>query len=222
MRVLIAEDDEALGDVLVRGLRENGYVVDLVPDGKTAIAYMRCYEYELAVLDWRMPQLSGLDVIRRLRRDNVRTPVLMLTAADTPADRITGLDAGADDYLIKPFDFGELLARLRALQRRPPVTAPPLITIGELRFDPAAREIRIRDRHPVLTAIELGILELLMRRSPGIADRRLIAQHVWDEEAAAFGSNTIDVHMARLRSKLAGGGVRIETVRGIGFRLTAA
>jgi two-component system, OmpR family, response regulator len=221
MRVLVAEDDEALGDVLARGLREHGYVVDLVPDGDTALTYLRCYEYELAVLDWRMPRVSGLDVIRKLRRGGVPTPVLMLTAADTPADRISGLDAGADDYLIKPFDFGELLARLRALQRRPPVTAPPLITVGELRFDPAARDVQVRDRRPALTGIEMGILELLMRRSPGIADRRSIAQHVWDDEAAAFGSNTIDVHMARLRSKLAGGGVRIETVRGIGFRLTA-
>ena len=221
MRVLVAEDDQALGDVLARGLREHGYVVDLVSDGETAISYLRCFQYEVALLDWRMPRLSGLDVIRRLRSGSTPTPVLMLTAADTPADRITGLDAGADDYLIKPFDFGELLARLRALQRRPAITAPPLITIGELVFDPAAREVRIRDRRPALTAIELGILELLMRRSPGVADRRSIAQHVWDEEAAAFGSNTIDVHMARLRSKLTGGGVRVETIRGVGFRLTA-
>ena len=144
----------------------------------------------------------------------------MLTARDTPADRIAGLDAGADDYLVKPFDFGELLARLRALQRRPPVSHSPRIKIGELEFDPAAREVLIRGERPALTGTELGILEILMRRSPGVADRRSIAQHVWDNEADAFGSNTIDVHLARLRSKLAGAGVRIETVRGVGYRIT--
>ena len=221
--MLIAEDDESLGEVLARGLREQGYVVDLVPDGETAASYLRFYQYEVAVLDWRMPKLSGLDLVQRLRRGgtvNGATPVLMLTARDTPADRIAGLDAGADDYLVKPFDFGELLARLRALQRRPPVSHSPRIKIGEVEFDPAAREVAIRGERPALTGTELGILEILMRRSPGVADRRSIAQHVWDNEADAFGSNTIDVHLARLRSKLAGAGVRIETVRGVGYRIT--
>jgi decaprenylphospho-beta-D-erythro-pentofuranosid-2-ulose 2-reductase len=223
VRVLVAEDDESLGAVLARGLREQGYVVDLVPDGETAAAYLRFYQYEVAVLDWRMPRLSGLDLVQQLRRRgtvNGSTPVLMLTARDTPADRIAGLDAGADDYLVKPFDFGELLARLRALQRRPPVSQSPRMTIGEVEFDPAAREVLVRGERPTLTGTELGILEILMRRSPGVADRRSIAQHVWDNEADAFGSNTIDVHLARLRSKLAGAGVRIETVRGVGYRIT--
>ncbi len=220
--MLLAEDDENLGEVLARGLREQGYVVDLVPDGETAASYLRFYQYEVAVLDWRMPKLSGLDLVQRLRRGGTSIPVLMLTARDTPADRIAGLDAGADDYLVKPFDFGELLARLRALQRRPPVSHSPRIKIGELEFDPAMREVLIRGERPALTGTELGILEILMRRSPGVADRRSIAQHVWDNEADAFGSNTIDVHLARLRSKLSGGGVRIETVRGIGYRITPA
>jgi DNA-binding response OmpR family regulator len=222
VRVLVAEDDEALGEVLARGLREQGYVVDLVPDGETAAAYLRFYQYEVAVLDWRMPKLSGLDLVQKLRRGGSATPVLMLTARDTPADRITGLDAGADDYLVKPFDFGELLARLRALQRRPPVSQSPRMVLGEVEFDPAVREVRVCGRRPALTGTELGILEILMRRSPGVADRRSIAQHVWDNEADAFGSNTIDVHLARLRSKLAGAGVRIETVRGVGYRITQA
>jgi DNA-binding response OmpR family regulator len=146
----------------------------------------------------------------------------MLTARDTPADRIAGLDAGADDYLVKPFDFGELLARIRALQRRPPVSQAPRIKIGDVEFDPAAREVVVRGQRPAFTSTELGILELLMRRSPGVADRRSIAGHVWDNEADAFGSNTIDVHLARLRSKLAGAGVRIETVRGVGYRIFPA
>ena len=228
MRVLVAEDDEGLGEVLARGLREQGYVVDLVPDGEAAAAYLRFYQYEVAVLDWRMPRLSGLDLLQRLRRGlgvggaghNRAVPVLMLTARDNPVDRIVGLDAGADDYLVKPFDFGELLARIRALQRRPPVSQAPWIKIGDVEFDPAAREVLVRGQRPAFTSTELGILEILMRRSPGVADRRSIAQHVWDNEADAFGSNTIDVHLARLRSKLAGGGVRIETVRGVGYRIT--
>jgi DNA-binding response OmpR family regulator len=220
MRVLVAEDDESLGEVLARGLREQGYVVDLVPDGETASSYLRFYQYEVAVLDWRMPKLSGLDLVQKMRRGGIATPVLMLTARDTPADRIAGLDAGADDYLVKPFDFGELLARIRALQRRPPVSQSPRLVLGEVEFDPALREVWVCGRRPSLTLTEFGILEILMRRSPGVADRRSIAQHVWDNESDAFGSNTIDVHLARLRSKLAGAGVRIETVRGIGYRIS--
>ena len=222
MRVLVAEDDEALGEVLARGLREQGYVVDLVPDGETAAAYLRFYQYEVAVLDWRMPKLSGLDLVQQLRRGGTATPVLMLTARDTPTDRITGLDAGADDYLVKPFDFGELLARLRALQRRPKASQPPRMVIGEVEFDPATRQVLVRGQAPALTGTEFGILEILMRRSPNVVDRRSIAQHVWDNEADAFGSNTIDVHLARLRAKLTGGGVRIQTVRGVGYRITPA
>ena len=206
----------------VRGLREQGYVVDLVPDGETAASYLRFNEYGVAVIDWRLPRLSGLDLVAGLRRSGSAVPVLMLTARDAPADRIAGLDAGADDYLVKPFDFGELLARLRALQRRPPDARAPLLVLGGLSFDPASREVRCGGRRPVLTGTELGILEILLRRAPGVADRRMIAQHVWDEEADAFGSNTISVHLARLRAKLAGGAVRIETVRGVGYRIVAA
>jgi DNA-binding response OmpR family regulator len=226
MRVLVAEDDEHLGEVLARGLREQGYTVDLARDGETAGTFLRQYEYAVAVIDWRMPRLSGLDLIRQLRdgrRGSVGqgTPVLMLTARDTPTDRIAGLDGGADDYLVKPFDFGELLARLRALQRR---TRPPQLRlrVGDLEFYPAARQAEVDGRSsPALTMTELGILETLMRRSPGIATRLAIAQQVWPDEADAFGSNTIDVHLARLRAKLTGAGVRIETVRGVGYRIVA-
>ena len=221
MRILVAEDDAGLGAVLERGLRENGYVVDLVPDGDAAAAYLRLYQYAAAVIDWRMPRLSGLDLVARLRRSGSAVPVLMLTARDTTADRIAGLDAGADDYLVKPFDFGELLARLRALLRRPPDARPPLLALGKLELDPAARTVRFGGQLPALTGIEFGILEILLRRSPAVVDRRVIAQHVWDEESAGLGSNTISVHLARLRSKLAGAGVRIETVRGVGYRIVA-
>jgi DNA-binding response OmpR family regulator len=145
----------------------------------------------------------------------------MLTARETPADRVAGLDSGADDYLVKPFDFGEILARLRALQRRPAEASPPLLTLGELQLDPAARTLRLGGHEPALTGTEFGILELLLRRTPHAVDRRMIAHHVWDDEATGLGSNTVSVHLARLRSKLAGGGVRIETVRGIGYRIVA-
>ena len=146
----------------------------------------------------------------------------MLTAKDGASDRVTGLDEGADDYLVKPFDFGELLARLRALQRRPPALQGPRLVIGNIEFDPASREVRIGSARPRLTGTELSILEILMRRSPAVVPRQSIALHVWAEEADALGSNTIDVHMARLRAKLALALVRVETVRGIGYRLVPA
>jgi DNA-binding response OmpR family regulator len=171
------------------------------------------------VLDWRMPGISGLDVVRWMRRNAQPARILMLTARDQPADRVTGLDAGADDYLVKPFDFGELLARMRALQRRPSAVQQPEIVVGDLRFDPATRQVLVGGRPAVLTATEFGILELLVRKSPAVVPRRSIALNVWDDESDAMGSNTIDVHLARLRAKLAGGRVRIETVRGVGYRL---
>ncbi len=217
--MLVAEDDGALRSVLERGLREHGWVVDAVADGEQALGYLRTYEYEVAIVDWRMPKVSGLEVVRSLRARRAGVPVLMLTARDTAADRITGLDEGADDYLVKPFDFGELLARLRALQRRPAAVQPASLAVGDIRYDPATREVRAGQSSPVLTATELSILELLMRRSPAVVQRRSIALHVWDDEADAVGSNTIDVHLARLRAKLASAHVRIETLRGVGYRI---
>ena len=221
MRVLVAEDDPGLRSVLERGLRRSGYVVDAVPDGDRALRYLRGYDYEVAVLDWRMPGTSGVEVIRRIRRLGSKVPVLMLTARDTTSDRVEGLDAGADDYLVKPFEFAELLARLRALQRRPAVPLDPVLSVGDLTYDPAARQVRRGEVDLALTGRERAILELLMRRYPSVVERRSIALQVWDDEAEAVGSNTIDVHLARLRAKLAGSAVRIETVRGIGYRLVA-
>jgi DNA-binding response OmpR family regulator len=219
VRVLVAEDDPGLRSVLERGLRRSGYVVDAVPDGDRALRYLRGYDYEVAVLDWRMPGTSGMDVVRQIRRLGSRVPVLMLTARDTTADRVEGLDAGADDYLVKPFEFAELLARLRALQRRPAVPLEPVLAVGDLTYDPPTHQVRRGEEELALTGRERAILELLMRRYPSVVERRSIALQVWDDEAEAVGSNTIDVHLARLRAKLAGSAVRIETVRGIGYRL---
>ncbi len=219
MRILVAEDDTALGAVLARGLRETGYVVDLVADGETAATYLRLYQYAAAVIDWRMPKLSGLDLVARLRRSGSVVPVLMLTARDTPSDRILRPRRGSRRLPGRYFDFGELLARLRALLRRPPGARPPLLALGKLELDPAARTVRFGGRNPALTGTEFGILEILLRRSPAVIERQTIAQQVWDEESDGLASNTISVHLARLRSKLAGAGVRIETVRGIGYRI---
>jgi two-component system OmpR family response regulator len=219
VRVLIAEDDPGLRSVLERSLVRAGYVVDAVADGERALRHATEYPYEMLILDWRMPRMSGVDVIRAMRRRGVRAPVLMLTARDTTVDRVEGLDAGADDYLVKPFELAELLARVRALQRRPPVPLPSHLVLGDLEFDPAARLVQRDGEELPLTGRELAILELLMRRHPSVVDRRTIATQVWDDESDAVGSNTIDVHLARLRSKIAGSSVRIETVRGVGYRL---
>jgi DNA-binding response OmpR family regulator len=219
---LVAEDDAALRSVLERGLREHGYVVDAVADGEEALGYLRTYEYEVAVVDWRMPKLSGLDVVRAVRARRLGVPVLLLTARDAASDRVMGLDEGADDCLVKPFDFGELLARLRALQRRSPALQAPRLTVGDVVYDPATREVWAGSQELVLTATEQSILELLMRRSPAVVPRRSIALHVWDEESDAVGSNTIDVHVARIRAKLAPAHARIETVRGVGYRVLPA
>ncbi len=220
MRVLVAEDDPGLSSVISRGLEENGYVVDAVPDGTTALSYLRSFDYDVAVFDWRMPNMSGLEAISSMRRRGDRTPVLMLTARDATEDRVEGLLQGADDYLVKPFAFSELLARLTALQRRPALLLDPLLSCGNISFDPSTRVTTIGGGDVSLTAIETGLIELLLRRAPAVVTRRSIATQVWSDEASAVGSNTIDVHMGRLRSKLADATARIETVRGMGYRIT--
>ena len=219
MRVLVAEDDPGLRSVLERGLREHGYIVDAVADGSAALSYLRSYSYEAAVLDWRMPKQSGLDVVAAMRARGDRTPVLMLTARDATEDRVEGLNQGADDYLVKPFSFAELVARLSALQRRPALSIDPVLSCGDLEFDPATRVVRLHGEPITLTTIETGLIELLMRRAPSVVNRRTIAVQVWDDEADAVGSNTIDVHVGRLRAKLGEASTRIETVRGVGYRL---
>ncbi|HEV3186921.1 MAG TPA: response regulator transcription factor [Acidimicrobiales bacterium] len=219
MRILIAEDDRALREVLQRGLREAGYVVDAVETGEAAEVALRRDDYEIAVLDWRMPGRSGIEVVDRVRRAGVLTPILLLTARDAAADRVVGLNAGADDYLIKPFDFPELLARLRALQRRPALRFGPVISCGDLHFDPSTRQLRVGDELVDLTTTESLLIEVLMRRSPSIVSRETIAHQVWDDTHRVTGSNAIDVHVARLRAKLTGSHSKIETVRSLGYRV---
>jgi DNA-binding response OmpR family regulator len=222
MRILVAEDDRSLREVLVLGLEDNGYRVDAVDRGDDAIDQLKFYEYDVAIIDWRMPGASGIDVVRWARRHDRPTALLMLTARDAPPDRIQGLDAGADDYLVKPFDFGELLARIRALQRRPRGVDAPVIARGRVTLDPVTREAAADGRPLALTVTEYNILELLMRRSPAVVDRKAIAEHGWRDETDPLGSNAIDVQMSRLRAKIPAAGIRIVTVRGAGYRLDEA
>ncbi len=222
MRILVAEDDPGLQQVIALGLRDAGYHVDTVERGDDAIDQMKWYAYDVAIIDWRMPGAEGIDVIAWARRHDRPTALLMLTARDAPADRIRGLDTGADDYLVKPFDFGELLARVRALQRRPRGVEGPVLEKGRVSLDPAKRDVTVAGRPLALTATEYLILELLMRRSPVVVDRKAIAEHAWADETDPLGSNAIDVQMSRLRAKLPSAGIRIVTVRGAGYRLEEA
>jgi DNA-binding response OmpR family regulator len=219
MRVLVAEDDPGLREVIVLGLQDSGYHVDAVERGDDAIDQLRWYEYDVAIVDWRMPGAEGIDVVAWARRQDRPTAILMLTARDAPADRIRGLDTGADDYLVKPFDFGELLARVRALQRRPRGVDAPVLRRGRLALDPTRRLVTVADRELGLTATEYLVLELLVRRSPAVVDRKAIAEHAWADDTDPLGSNAIDVQLSRLRAKLPDAGIRIVTVRGAGYRL---
>jgi DNA-binding response OmpR family regulator len=222
MRVLVAEDDPGLREVLVLGLEDHGYQVDAADRGDDAIDLLKFYDYDVAVVDWRMPGAEGIEVVAWARKHGKKTAILMLTARDAPPDRIRGLDAGADDYLVKPFDFGELLARIRALQRRPRGVDAPVLIRGGLALDPIRREVTVADRPLPLTSTEYNILELLIRRSPAVVDRKAIAEHAWRDETDPLGSNAIDVQLSRLRAKLPSAGVRIVTVRGAGYRLEEA
>jgi DNA-binding response OmpR family regulator len=222
MRILVAEDDPGLRSVLVLGLEDHGYQVDAVERGDDAIDQLKFYEYDVAVIDWRMPGAEGIEVVRWARRHERPTALLMLTARDAPPDRIKGLDAGADDYLVKPFDFGELLARVRALQRRPRGVDAPVIVRGRLALDPVRRVVNAGDRPLSLTPTEYNILEILMRRSPAVVDRKAIAEHAWRDETDPLGTNAIDVQLSRLRAKVSTARIRIVTVRGAGYRLEEA
>ncbi len=219
MLVLVAEDDARLREVLVRGLRSAGYSVDEAARGDEALDLLIAKPYAAAVLDWRMPVMDGIDIVTAIRARDLATPVLMLTARDTASDRIQGLDVGCDDYLVKPFDFQELLAQLRALMRRPAATFGVRPRAGALMIDPMMRRAMVNGGPLALTPTEYAIVELLVRRSPAVVSREAIANHAWNDALDPIGSNNIDVHVTRLRAKLAGAGVRVEAVRRVGYRL---
>ncbi len=220
MRVLVVEDEKKLGELLGRGLREEGYAADVADRGEEALWMARAVPYDAIVLDVMLPGADGFEICRRLRRDGVWTPVLMLTARDAVDDRVGGLDAGADDYLTKPFAFEELLARLRALARRAPVERPAVLAIGDLRLDPAAHRAWRSDEELDLSAKEFALLELFMRRAGITLSRTQLLDGAWDI-AFESRSNVVDVYVRYLREKIDRpfGRNSIETVRGVGYRL---
>lgn len=219
MRLLIAEDDARLREIVARGLGEAAYAVDAVADGPAALRMTAFNEYDAIVLDVMLPGKDGFEVCRAIRARGVRAPVLMLTARDAVEDRIAGLDAGADDYLTKPFDFGELLARLRALLRRAPELLPSEIRVGGLVVDTRAQSVS-RDGEPIrLTTKEYALLEYLARNAGRVVSRADLCAHVWDDNHDPF-SNAIEVHVNRLRGKVdAGRAPLIHTRRGAGYLL---
>ena len=222
MRVLVVEDERKLGELLRRGLGEEGYAADLADRGEEALWMAQAVSYDAIVLDVMLPGADGFEICRRMRGNGVWSPVLMLTARDAVDDRVTGLDAGADDYLAKPFAFEELLARLRALTRRAPTERPPVLEIGDLRLDPAAHKAWRGGQELVLSAKEFALLELFMRR-PGLTlSRTQLLDGAWDM-AFESRSNVIDVYIRYLREKIDRpfGRDSIETIRGVGYRLRA-
>ena len=221
MRVLIVEDEPAVADLLDRALREAAWAPDIVVTGDAALHALAINEYDLVVLDLGLPDLDGTEVCRRWRERGGRTPILMLTARTALGDRVTGLDAGADDYLAKPFDVAELLARLRALARRPPSALDVTLRIADLEVDTAGRTARRAGRTIRLTAREYALLESLMRNRGRVITRGQILDHVWDDNFDPVG-NVVDVLIGRLRRKIdaAGGAPLIHTLRGAGYQLT--
>jgi two-component system copper resistance phosphate regulon response regulator CusR len=223
MRILLVEDEPGAAQMLAKGLREQSYAVDVATDGETAVYQAGVNDYDLVILDVMLPLKDGFDVCRELRAEGLTFPILMLTARDAPPDRVAGLDMGADDYLTKPFDFHELLARLRALLRRGPELRPETVEIADLSIDMRARRVMRGGRQIELTAKEYALLEYLARRAGEVVSRAEIAEHVWEENFDPF-SNLIEVYVQRLRRKIDEGHALklIRTRRGEGYMMAPA
>jgi DNA-binding response OmpR family regulator len=222
MRILFVDDDERLANLVRRGLSESGHVVDCAHTGRAGIAFATERAYDAIVLDVMMPEVDGFTVVRRLREGGLTTPVLFLTARDAPEDTIAGLDAGADDYLRKPFVFGELEARLRSIARRTAPPNDPVLVVADLTFDVRTRRAKRGAREIDLSARESAFLEYFMRRPGQVLTRAAIEDALWTVDRAS-ASNVVDVYVRRLRAKLeAGGEARLlHTLRGAGYRLEA-
>ena len=222
MRILLVEDDPGVRRFVVKGLREQAYAVDTATSGEEALYQSDINEYDVIILDVMIPPPDGFEVCRRLRKAGKQMPILMLTARDAVEDRVSGLDRGADDYLTKPFEFRELLARLRALLRRSSELQPPRLTVGDLVLDTAAQSAARGAQTIPLTHKEYALLEYLVRNAGRVVSRSDIAEHVWDETFDPF-SNLIEVYINRLRRKIDadGGGGLLQTRRGAGYILNA-
>ena len=223
MRILVVEDEPSAAAVLARGLREHAYAVDVAADGDAALEQVSLNDYDLILLDVMLPRTSGLEVCRRLRADGAAVPILMLTARGGLEQRVEGLDAGADDYLPKPYHFPELLARIRALLRRGPALASAVLTIDDLAIDTRARSAERDGRQIQLTSKEFALLEYLARREGEVVGRADIAEHVWDDSFDPM-SNLIEVYIQRLRRKVDDGHAvkLIRTRRGAGYTMAAS
>jgi DNA-binding response OmpR family regulator len=223
MRILVVEDERKVASFLRQGLEEEGHAVEVAADGAVALDLMQGDQaYDLVVLDVMLPKRDGFEVLRMLRAQKIRTPVLMLTARDGVADRVAGLDGGADDYLTKPFAFEEFLARVRALLRRGATQGAPALMLLDLKLDPATREVTRGRRRIILTAREYALLEYFLRNIGRVLTRPMIAQHVWGLDFDPE-SNIVDVYVGYLRRKIDGEGDRrlLHTLRGAGYKLAA-
>ena len=220
MRILVVEDEEAIANFIRQGLSEAGYAVDLAASGEEALHWVAIAEYDAIVLDVMLPDQDGLSICAETRRRGIHAPVLMVTARDAIDDRVAGLDSGADDYLIKPFAFAELLARLRALLRREPVFKSAVLRLADLEMDTVGRTVRRAGQPIALTSKEYSLLEFLMRHPNQTMTRTAIAEHVWNYDFDNL-SNLIDVHIFALRRKLDDRhDVKLlHTVRGVGYRI---
>jgi heavy metal response regulator len=220
MRLLVVEDNPDMGPFLEQGLREHGFAVDLVADGGRGLDYASTGVYDLLILDRMLPGRDGLDILRALRARGVHTPAIFLTARGEVTDRVEGLDAGADDYLVKPFSFAELLARIRVVLRRGPEAQPPVLRVGDLVLDPAARAVERGGERIDLSAKQFTLLHYLMRHAGQVVSRTMIQEHVWNFEYDGL-TNVVDVHINRLRNKVDRGFDRplIHTLRGVGYVL---
>lgn len=220
MRILVAEDEKDLNRLIAKALEDAGYSVDRCYDGGEAMDYVSCTEYDAAVLDVLMPVMSGYEVVKMMRDRGMTTPVLFLTALDSIEDRVKGLDTGADDYLVKPFAFPELLARVRAITRKYSGAKSTVLRVGDLTLDTAARTVERGGRGIDLSVKEFAILEYLMRNKGGVLSREKIENNVWDYGYEG-GSNVVDVYMSYLRRKIDGDSEKklLRTVRGAGWTI---
>jgi len=221
MRILIVEDEAGVAGFVEQGLTEAGYAVDVARNGPDGLEYALAFEYDAMILDIMLPKMNGLDVLREMRNQRIKTPVLLLTARDGVDDRVHGLDIGADDYLVKPFAFPELLARIRVLLRRPPLQSGNLLSMNDLEMDVTQREVRRTGRRIELSPREFSLLELLLRHPNQVLTRTQIVEHVWNFDFYT-DTNVVDVYIGYLRRKIDRGlaSPLIQTVRGVGYRLS--